>query len=65
MLIFLKVTQHVQPLTQKPVYQVFQRMIYLVEVHGQAKFNWQKFFHTKVLSKEQFFQEGVLEQSGS
>ena len=29
------------------------------------KFNWQKFFQTKVLSKEQLFQEGVLEQSDS
>ena len=35
MLIFLKVTLHIEPLPQKHVYQVFQQMMYIAEGHGQ------------------------------
>ena len=36
-------------------------MIYLAEDHGPMNLPGKIFYHKQVLSKEQFFQEGVLE----
>ena len=54
MLMFLKVTLHVQPLPQKHVYQVFQWMIYSVEGHGQMNLPDKNFIINKCFQISNF-----------
>ena len=56
-LMLLKVTLQ----KQKPVYQEFQWTIHLAKGHCQMNIPEKKYYHKQILSKEQLFQERILE----
>ena len=60
MLMFLKVTLHVQPLPQKHAYQIFQWMIYLVEGHVQMNLPGKNSVTNKCFQRSNFFRKGHL-----
>ena len=59
MLIFLKVTLHVQPNSKTSLSGISIDDI-LSRGSWSNESTWKKIYHKQVLSKEQLFQEGVL-----